>query len=63
MIDLEIILDEKLATGMEAIAKRLGVRLDMLVVMACQKYMQWVAQRGLPKITGVGVGSPDELEQ
>lgn len=63
MIDLEIILEEKLAGRMESVAGRLGVRLDQLVVMACQKYIQWVERRGLPKITGTKVGPEDESEQ
>lgn len=63
MIDLEIILEEELAAKMESIAERIGVRLDMLVVMACQKYMHWIEKRGLPKVTGTNVGAPDESER
>lgn len=63
MIDLEIILDDELAAKMESIAKCIGVRLDMLVVMACQTYMQWIEKHGLPKITGTKVGVEDEAEQ
>jgi len=57
MIELEILLEKKLASKMEAIAEWLGISLEIVIVMACQKYVRWVEKRGLPKITAVAMGA------
>ena len=57
MIELQIILEGAVAEKLQAIAERLGLGLVIVVVMACQKYIRWVDQRGLPPITGVKLGT------
>ena len=57
MIELQIILEGSVAEKLQAIAERLGLTLEIVVVMPCQKYIRWVDQRGLPPITGVRLGT------
>lgn len=59
MIELEIILTGVVAEKIQQIAERLGLRVETVVVMACQKYVKWVDQRGLPRITGVRMNDSD----
>lgn len=59
MIELQIILEKQLAEKLEAIGEKFGISLDMIVVMACQKYVKWVERFGLPRITGVKFNDPD----
>jgi len=37
----------------------LGLRVETVVVMACQKYVRWVERFGLPRITGVKLDDSD----
>jgi len=53
MVVLEIILRHEEAEELECIAEALGLTLEIVVVMACQKYIRRVREHGLPKITGV----------
>lgn len=55
---LEIVLDDDLSEKLEAIAQALGLPLDVVVVMACQKYVRRVEEHGLPRITGVMLRGP-----
>ena len=59
MIELQIILEKALAEKLEAIGEKFGISLDMVVVMACQKYVRWVERFGLPRITGVKLDDSD----
>jgi hypothetical protein len=53
MIVLEIVLESEDVEALTAIAEQVGIGLDMLVVMACRKYVRQVEKDGLPTITGV----------
>lgn len=55
MIVLEVVLEPEDAEVLEAIAEKWGVSLEIVVTMACQKYVRQAQKDGLPGITGVGM--------
>lgn len=53
MLVVEIVLDDELREELEIVAEIMGVSLEVLVVMACQKYVQWINEQGFPRIVGL----------